>query len=236
MNPKNYDEWKRAQDEWWQREKSGAWITREFFDALCDGEWKCVSCQLPVNPNYQRRIQDLKEFGYTIVTDTKRRCPNCNTTTRHLALLPIPRGEAQGNGYETWSPELRKRILRVLREFDVYEYRASKHCLPDHKFSEIRWDENTKEENPDTMLDEEIKAKFQLLNNQRNQQKREACRKCYQTGKRGIIFGIPFFYEGNETWDESIPKKGKDAERGCVGCPWYDIEAWRQALIKKLEQ
>ena len=145
MNPKNYDEWKRTQDEWWQREKSGAWITREFFDALCDGEWKCISCQLPINPNYQRRIQDLKEFGYTIVTDTKRRCPRCNKTTRHLALLPIPRGEAQGNGYETWSPELRKRILRVLREFDVYEYRASKHCLPDHKFSEIRWDENTLE-------------------------------------------------------------------------------------------
>ena len=101
----------------------------------------------------------------------------------------------------------------------MYENVKSPHCLPDHKFSEIRWDENTKSENPDNMTDKEIQQKFQLLTNQRNQQKREICRKCYQTGKRGVIFGIPFYYKGNENWDESIPKTGKDAEKGCVGCP-----------------
>ncbi len=86
------------------------------------------------------------------------------------------------------------------------------------------------------MTDEEIQQKFQLLTNQRNQQKREICRRCYQTGKRGVIFGIPFYYEGNENWDESIPKTGKDAEKGCVGCPWYDIKKWREELIKTLEK
>ena len=84
------------------------------------------------------------------------------------------------------------------------------------------------------MSDEEIKEKFQLLSNQRNEEKREVCRKCFQTGKRGIIFGIPFFYSGNENWDESIPKTGKDAELGCVGCPWYYIARWRKELMKKL--
>ena len=72
------------------------------------------------------------------------------------------------------------------------------------------------------------------MSNQRNQQKREVCRNCYQTGKRGIIYGIPFFYEGTEEWDQTIPKKGKDAEKGCIGCAWYDIERWRKALLEKL--
>ena len=53
--------------------------------------------------------------------------------------------------------------------------------------------------------------------------------------ERGSIFGIPYFYEGGLKWDPSIPQKGKAAEKGCVGCPWYDIETWRQKLIKELE-
>lgn len=35
-------------------------------------------------------------------------------------------------------------------------------------------------------------------------------------------------------WDASIPRKGKEAEKGCIGCPWYDIARWREALIKRL--
>lgn len=153
-----------------------------------------------------------------------------------LLLLPIDRVEIAGNGYETWSPKLRKRILSVLGNYDVYEGTVSQHLLPNHKFSEIRWDENTKAENPDTMTDDEIKSKFQLLSNQRNQQKREVCRTCFQTGKRGCIYGIKFYYEGGENWDDTIPVKGKDAEKGCVGCPWYDIQKWRESLLEAIKK
>jgi hypothetical protein len=152
-----------------------------------------------------------------------------------LLLLPINRVELAGNGYETWSPALRKRIIRLLGGIDVYEGTSSAHCLPDHKFSEIRWDDATKAENPDAMTDEEIRQKFQLLTNQRNQQKREVCRTCFQTGKRGYPFGIKYYYVGTEDWDSSIPAKGKQAERGCVGCGWYDIAEWRRQLMKKLK-
>jgi len=38
-----------------------------------------------------------------------------------------------------------------------------------------------------------------------------------------VSYILPFFYEGNENWDPSIPIKGKSAEKGCVGCGWYDI-------------
>lgn len=236
MNPANFNSWLKKQEKFWQEEKPKAETTKAFFDSLVKGGWQCVECTLPKNPNWARRIQDLKEFGYTIATDTKRYCPRCGENKTHLILLPIERGIISGNGYETWSTSLRKRIIRVLGSIDVYEGTFSAHCLPDHKFSEIRWDDSTKSENPDTMSDEEIKDKFQLLTNQRNQQKREVCRTCFQTGKRGVIYGIPFYYKGDENWDESIPIKGKKAEKGCVGCPWYDIAEWKKQLIARLKK
>lgn len=234
MNPNNLDTWKCEQEKFWST-KPNAGTTKKFFDTLAQGGWKCGSCDMPRNPNPQRRIQDLKEFGYTIATNLSRYCPHCNKNTSQRIMLPIPRGGNNGNGYETWSLELRKRIISILGSYDVYEATFSPHCLPDHKFSEIRWDDQTKSENPDTMSDDEIRNKFQLLTNQRNQQKREICRNCFQTGKRGTIYGINFFYEGTEDWDKTIPQKGKEAEKGCVGCPWYDIDLWRKKLIEKLK-
>lgn len=236
MKPDKYNDWLEKQEEFWNDEKKGAIVTKPFFDSLSKGGWQCVECTLPKNRNWARRIQDLKEFGYTLATDTKRYCPMCGSNKTHVIMLPIERGGANGNGYETWSPTVRRRIIKVLGGIDVYENSYNQNCLPDHKFSEIRWDENTKAENPDSMTDDEIRQKFQLLSNQRNQQKREVCRNCFQTGKRGTIFGIPYYYEGSEKWDESIPEKGKEAEKGCIGCPWYDIETWRNRLVAYLNK
>jgi hypothetical protein len=84
------------------------------------------------------------------------------------------------------------------------------------------------------MDDEVIRKKFQLLDNQRNLQKREACRRCYQTNKRGTVFGIKYYYQGNENWPRGVPKRGKEAERGCIGCPWYDLQKWRKSLNQKV--
>lgn len=234
MHPSKYSEWKKKQDKLWESTRSVE--TKEIFNILSDGKWHCRNCDIS-NPNFARRIQDLKEMGYTLATHVNYKCPVCgNNRSTNLILLPINRVELAGNGYETWSPALRKRIIKVLGGVNVYENTLNQHCLPDHKFSEIRWDDETKAENPDTMTDEEIRAKFQLLSNQRNQQKREVCRNCFQTGNRGTIFGITYFYEGGSKWDETIPKKGKNAEKGCIGCPWYDIETWRKKVIEKLQQ
>jgi hypothetical protein len=65
--------------------------------------------------------------------------------------------------------------------------------LPDHKFPEIRWGNDTKRDSPEHLNDKEIKEQFQLLSNQRNLQKREVCRQCYQTGDRGYPFGIKYY-------------------------------------------
>lgn len=234
MHPSLYPKWVEEQDKLWNATRSVE--TKEIFNILKDGQWHCRNCEIS-NPNFARRIQDIKEMGYTIATHINYHCPVCgNTRSTRLILLPIKRVALAGNGYETWSPKLRARIIQVLESIDAYENTFSRSCLPDHKFSEIRWDNDTKSENPETMSDAEIKAKFQLLTNQRNQQKREVCRTCFQTGKRGIIYGIPYYYQGTENWDPTIPTKGKEAERGCIGCPWYDIETWRTHLLEELKE
>ncbi len=232
MHPSKYAAWKREQDKYWSATRSVE--TKDIFYILADGKWHCRNCEIS-NPNFARRIQDLKEFGYTIATHVNYRCPVCgNNRSTRLLLLPINRVELAGNGYETWSPALRSRIISVLGGVDVYENAASRSCLPDHKFSEIRWDDDTKAENPADMTDKEIRDKFQLLSNQRNQQKREVCRNCYQTGQRGTIYGISFYYQGGPQWDVEIPTRGKAAEQGCIGCPWYDIARWRKELSNRL--
>jgi hypothetical protein len=232
-NPDKWGTWKIDQKAFWDG-KPKALITRPFFDILQrDFKWKCRSCELPKNDNPARRTQDIKEYGYTLATKTVRCTRSCGKKTTHLQLLPIPRLGV--HGYETWSPELRDRIIKVLKRYDAFEGRKinSDSLLPDHKFSEIRWDHNTKRSSLEDITDQDIKRDFQLINNQRNQQKREACRACNKSGDRGFPLGIKFFYEGNARWPDDVPRRGKAAEKGCAGCGWYDLEKWRKSLIKR---
>lgn len=185
--------------------------------------------KLPANRNPQRRLQDLKDSGYTIPIVQYGREKTTST------LLPFPKHEEMG--YEKgFTKQFKARVIRLLKQRNAFEAKVTpvKSLIPDHKFSEVRWDEETKAENSMDMSDAEIIQKFQLLDNQRNQQKREVCRKCFQEGIRGTIYGIDYFYEGNENWDPNIPTKGKAAEKGCLGCPWYDIELWRKMLNKHI--
>jgi hypothetical protein len=219
------DEWRRT--EWAKWEKNNALVTKEFFRTLLSFK---EETEFPANDNPARRIQDIKDFGYTLASIPR----SVNGKTSRI-LLPIPLNNKMG--YETFTPQFKNRVIRLLRGVNCYEAKQTnaKALIPDHKFSEVRWDEQTKAENSLEMTDAEIIQKFQLLDNQRNQQKREVCRKCFQEGIRGTIYGIKFFYQGTEEWDSSIPTVGKAAERGCEGCPWYDIERWRRMLNKKIE-
>lgn len=201
-------------------------VTINFFERLLSFK---TETEMPPNSNPQRRLQEIKDQGYTVSI-----YPMGNRVWGKV-LLPIPLNTEMG--YEIFTPQFKKRVIRLFNGINAYESKKTpeKSLIPDHKFSEVRWDENTKSTNPMEMSDEEIIAKFQLLDNQRNQQKREVCRACAQSGIRGSIFGIDFYPEGARTWDPSIPQKGKLAERGCIGCPWYDIEAWRRAVNKILK-
>jgi len=233
LNPKNIKEWENKQNKYWLSMPNSK-ITKPIFDSLLGSNFVCNRCSLPKNTNLQRRIQAIKEFGYTLSTITNN-CKKCNTNTTHHQLLYLKRFGDGKSEYETISLNLKKKIIKKLENFDSYEnnYHSSS-LLPDHKFPEIRWDKTVKVNN-ENINDENIKNKFQLLNNQRNQQKREVCRKCFQTNKRGLIYGINFFYKGTIEWDEKIPKIGKKAEEGCVGCGWYDIKKWRDSINIKIK-
>lgn len=86
LDPVNYDNWLKKQDEYWASSRSD--VTKPIFDTLKDGKWHCRNCDIN-NPNFARRIQDLKEMGYTIATHINYCCPVCqkNRSTR-LLLLP----------------------------------------------------------------------------------------------------------------------------------------------------
>lgn len=205
-------------------------VTPEFFKVLLS--FKEEFENFPANPNPARRIQDIKDAGYTLASVPRA----AGLKGFNRILLPIPLHTEMG--YEAFTPQFKARVIRLLSQRNAYEARvtAKKALIPDHKFSEVRWDDATKGENPMEMTDAEIRQKFQLLDNQRNQQKREICRRCFQEGIRGSIYGINYFYKGNERWDETIPATGKAAEKGCEGCPWYDIETWRQKLNEELNR
>lgn len=208
----------------------GGNVTPEFFKVLLSFREEFE--RFPNNPNPARRIQDIKDAGYTIASIPR---PNGLKGFSRI-LLPIPINDRMG--YEIFSPQFKARVIRLLKGKNAFEARETprKALIPDHKFSEVRWDDATKAENPMNMTDLEIIKKFQLLDNQRNQQKREICRKCYQEGIRGTIYGINFFYKGSAKWDSSIPTRGKAAEEGCEGCPWYDIEKWRKTLNEEIKK
>jgi len=232
-HPRNWKKYKVEIAQDWHGRKNG--ITKDFLDVLSsDFKWKSVKSDLPANENPASRIKELKNQGYIIVQRTmfdSKLGVDCG----HYLLLPIPKGAK--NKYETWSPALRKRIYSVLNGLDVFENRIRplNHLVIDHKFPEVRWDQDTARDNLETLSDEDVIRDFQLFDNQRNQQKREICRNCLQTNIRGIPFGIDFFYKGTKNWDATFPKIGKDAEKGCDGCGWYDLSAWREALSRKLE-
>lgn len=230
--PKNWAKWTGEQEHFW-KDKPNADVTKSFFDALLGFEWKRIGRDFPQNPNWARRVQDIKEFGYTIAT---RFGSDPDGRFTELLLVPLPRGGI--SGYEVWSPALRTRMIRVLESYDAFEGKQARPegLLPDHKFPEIRWDKETRRASIEDLTDAQILREFQLLTNHRNQQKREVCRACYQTGKRGAPFGIAFWYQGSEDWPTNISKQGKAAEKGCIGCGWYDFAEWRRQLNRQANQ
>lgn len=227
FTPQAMEQWRKAELE---RGLIRGNVTSLFFNILLSFKEECDN--FPQNPNPARRIQDIKDAGYTLASVPRPK----GSKGYNRILLPIPLHTEMG--YESFTPEFKDRVIRLLRNRNAFEAKATdkKALIPDHKFSEVRWDDETKAENSMDMTDDEITKKFQLLDNQRNQQKREVCRRCYQERIRGTIYGIKYFYKGNEKWDPSIPEKGKSAEKGCEGCAWYDIEKWRTMLNNELNK
>lgn len=214
------NKWKREQKKEWETTYKNRTETKPFFIKLMS---LSLEEETFGNPNYASRLRDIRKLGYTLTA-----IHNPKTGNYARIMLPLPTSlESQ---YETVPKNITQTLARLKRYIEAYsgERMNEKFLLADHKFPESRWDENTPRDNSADMSEEEILHKFQLLDNASNLRKKQMCESCAMSGERPSIYGLTFFYKGKIKWDENIPIRGKDAEMGCVGCPWYDIEEWKK--------
>lgn len=228
LDPSKYRLWQREQDDFWNARKSED--TKLVFDALNGTEtttkWQCRKCgPVPqVNPQPGARIRSIRQMGYHIAT-MKLECQICGNKQYFDLLIRLPRHAADNQKRSAISKALRHKILSTLPNIDcVFETPLDpKACVVDHKFPSSRWI-NGETINQTSMPEPEIKRKFQILSNQTNLQKERYCQRCVLEGKRGDFFGIAWFYKGDGRWRGA----SKADEKGCIGCPWYDIAKWKK--------
>lgn len=215
------------------------------FNLLSDQQWHCRECEGKKIGSGQYAggggIQGLQRGtrnrpGLAIETE-KRYCENCQA----MRIGDRWTGEIKSaNSAANIPASLVQKILEVYSYIDVIEQRQRQahELVIDHRFPMERWGES---ESPHltSMSNDEIKKKFQLLkkdsSGNHNLLKSRSCERCIKTGKRGTPFGVRFWYKGGENWP-SVHQRGAEAEEGCVGCGWYNFEAWRDALNQKLTE
>ena len=207
------------------------------FEVMKDLKWHCSKCELKSGQAKTWQVW-RQEKGLQVDTDSNGNyykiiyCDNCKEKTYHrklksLKILEVVKLRAGISArFAVRVKEIYKNEEAVfLRKFSPNQLEV------DHKFPQIRWNQN-EDENKTDMSEKEIRDKFILLTRSNNLLKSRHCEKCFKTGRRGNFPGIYFWFRGNEDWDEKIDKR--DA-RGCEGCFWNDPYKWREELNKILE-
>lgn len=208
--------------------------TGKVFLKLLQGncEWVCRTCGTgKINDQPAARIRDIKKRGYLIATKT-RDCQTCKSRTYQDILILLTIDTQQRQEFRLPIDEATKaRIINILNHkdavFDVV--RNAREFVIDHKFPSQRWNAVESKNHPN-MSEQEIRAKFQLLTNQTNMLKSRFCDECVKTGNRASFMGISWFWMGDNKWSG----EAMGNETGCKGCPWHDIDLWRQKLIRKV--
>ncbi|MBW4498992.1 MAG: restriction endonuclease [Scytonema hyalinum WJT4-NPBG1] len=215
----------------------------QVFNLLSDQQWHCRECegkkiassQYAGGGGIQGLERGTKSRPGLIITTEKRYCQTC----QGRRLGDHWTGEIKSaNSAANIPASLVQRILQVYSYTDVIEQRQrpAHELVIDHRFPMERWGAS---EPPHltSISDDEIKKKFQLLkkdsSGNHNLLKSRSCERCIKIGKRGTPFGITFWYQGGEDWSCEY-QRGAEAEKGCIGCGWYNFDAWRDALNQKL--
>lgn len=198
-------------------------ITEKLLKAFKEnvGEWTCGDCNSGSNQP-AATFREIKKMGYVFEEVATNRwaksmfCPVCNANRSHYKLISAePLVEAKARC--TITPTQRKRVLALLEERDAFSG-ASITSTPeiDHK---VPWSRLDSDIDISTLTDDEVKKHFQLLTREHNLLKDRACQYCIKNKKRPPLFGISFWYEGNESYQGT-----------CIGCGWYDGNTWRTML------
>jgi hypothetical protein len=202
------------------------------FDALSDGKWHCSECELS-GSQPAAYIRDFRDEGFEFVSNTggkgeydRRYCDNCGEETTHRRLkYPFP--SAKPITRQEMSDSFKQRVRELYDDRDAFDL-STPGGTPevDHRRPRIRWDE-PEDFDYENMSDEEIKKHFQILSGKNNLLKSRKCEQCVETGKRPPFYGIYFYYEGGEKYQEDI---------GCEGCGWYNPHKWRDAVNDILDR
>lgn len=221
-------------------------LQKQYFNILKDQKWHCRDCAV-------KQIGSTQIAGGGGIQGLQR-----GTKSRPGIITQTQRGNCKKCGKKTtwdkWTGEFTEShpasgLPKKLQEqiFECYDYtdsieqrkREAHELVIDHRFPMERWGA-PEEKNPNDMTEDVIKQKFQLLkkdsSGNHNLLKSRACEHCIATGNRGYPLGIKFYYDGNEKWPKDCPKTGPEAERGCIGCGWYDFETWRSELNKLIKK
>lgn len=242
MAPSNAASWTRGEEEYWKSHEM-ANKAKPLFDVLNAEdkyhllEWGCRQCTdtSRVNSQAASRIRALKkDHGYHIASKDMF-CPVCKEITKHDLLLRIPRKRGNSQTRYTISSGLKRRIKEHYNYtdacFDEKFPETTQALIVDHKFPATRWAAG-ETRNFISMTDEQIEAKFQLLTQQTNLQKDRYCFRCFNEKIRGDFFGIKWYSQGNENWEGS----NNSDENGCLGCPWYDLQEWKNKFNEYLSE
>ncbi len=203
------------------------------WEVLKDLQWHCTKCELKSGQAKTWQVW-RQEKGIQLDKDEKGNwyknidCLTCGFKTVHRKLKSLEiLGETKSRS--GISQYLARKIKMLFKNEEAFLLReiSPNQLEVDHKFPQIRWG-NNEQENKSTMLEDEIRQRFILLDRSSNLLKSRYCEKCVKTGKRGVFPGIYFWHQGGENW------QGKDEydEKGCEGCFWYDPYKWRVELNK----
>jgi hypothetical protein len=209
------------------------------FQLLRDQRWHCRECegksvssgQYAGGGGIQGLQRGTKSRPGLVIIQERRSCKKCARDTRHDRWTG---GHQEANAAATLPGKLQERIFKLYNYTDVIEsrQRPQHELIIDHRFPMERWGRIEPAHNRD-MSEGEILRRFQLLKKDvagnHNLLKSRACERCVRQGMRGTPFGIRFWYHGHEKWPD-VPRKGGQAEEGCVGCGWYDFARWRDLL------
>ena len=209
--------------------------TGKVFLKLLQGniEWVCRTCGTgKINDQPAARIRDIKKRGYIIATK-KRECPTCNSkkTYHDILILLTVNTQKRREHRQPIDEATKARIISVLNYKDVAfdVVRTAREFVIDHKFPSQRWN-CVESKNHSNMSEKEIRNKFQLITNQTNMLKSRFCDECVKSGNRATFMGISWYHAGSNRWKGDV--MGNEA--GCKGCPWHDIDLWRNKIAEKL--
>ena len=204
--------------------------TDDFLKALKDhcNQWVCSLHNTGKSNQPAAIFREIKRQGYLFEKVGPNRwaknmyCEQCQQDTSHYKLLskdPI----YQPHSRCPIDKKSRERVLKLLDGKDAFTG-ASITSTPeiDHKipWTRLDYDIDIKE-----CSDEEIVENFQLLTREHNLLKDRVCTKCRIDGIRQPLFGINYWYEGDEKY------------RGtCEGCGWYDGAKWKECLNNELKK